>query len=458
MKKTRKGHSGAILSLSIPTEQRLKKSVGAIHSSGTLTLIERKLANVLLYSAYDTLLTKRTHTIPVSIMCSMLGWDASNRIDHLKDALLSLQQTTLEFNLREDGHQVWESMSMLSFAHIKDGICTYRYDESLAARLFDPKMFAMISLQVQRRIDSSHALNLYENCIRYKDTNTGSTGFWTLDFFREIVGATGDSYNEFRKLNFKIIKPAIEKINEVSDIVVEVEYEKLVRTIIGLKFHVRNKTEEEKHSMQTALPGLSFTESVDEYQELRGSDAFKVLRKHGIAERLAFAWIREKGEQAVLDMVAYTESQDAKHLIKTNTGAYMKGLITAGAEFGATAYEKAKQDALEVRTITAQTEEQKNRVESLEHEYKAETARKAMQALTPEDRKSFALAWLQTDSGKGREADYDAVKIDFRDVVNRAKFGDFLRLAIKKPYTQKDFMKWLKEVKKLDPKKMGIEG
>lgn len=458
MTEKKKSHLVSLETQSMSTDERLKKSVGAIHSSGKLTLVERKLANVLMYSAYDTLLTKRTHTIPVPIMCAMLGWDASNRIDYLKKALSALQETRLEFNLREDGHEVWESMTMLSYAHIKNGICTYRYDEALAERLFDPTMFAMISLQVQRRIDSAYALNLYENCIRYKDTNTGSTGRWTLEFFREIVGATASYCDDFRLLNRKVIKPAIEKINEVSDIVVEVEYEKQVRTVVALKFRVRDKTEEEKQAMQTALPGLSFTESVDVFVELRGTEAFKALKKHGVAERLAFVWIREKGEQAVLDMVAYTEERDAKNLINTNTRAYMQSLVKAGAEFGQSDYDKEKSEVIEVTAKVAQTEAQKSRLSELEKEYRKHLWQMKIKALTTEERHANAMAWLQTEKGRGQDHDYDQETTNFKFVANKANFNQvYLRQVIPTPaFEVEAFTVWLQKEKHIDPKKIGV--
>lgn len=444
---------------SLPSDERLKKSVGAIHSSGKLTLVQRKLANVLLYAAYDKLLTKRTHSIPVPIMCAMLGWEESNRIDYLKESLAALQETRLEFNLREDGGETWESMSMLAYAKIKNGVCTYSYIEAMAEKLYDPAMFAMINLQVQRRIDSAYALNLYENCIRYKDTNTGSTGRWTLEFFREIVGATASYCDDFRLLNRKVIKPAIEKINEVSDIVVEVVYEKKVRTVVALKFHVREKTDDEKQAMQSALPGMSFPESVDAFAEVRNTEAFKALTKHGIAERLALAWIQERGEQGVIDLVAYTEEKDKQNLIKTNTRTYLTHLVKTGAEVGASEYDKEKAKAKQVEVVEAQTEVQKNRLVELEIEFRTIRIKEARNALTLEERNAHARAWLQTEAGQGRDANFDAGKGRFKDSVTNIQFEQvYLSRVVATPHTQTEFKAWLKDKKNLDLVKLGLEG
>lgn len=455
MVKQERTHVGPVEKLSA-VEQRLKKSVGAIHSSGTLTLVQRKLANVLLYSAYDNLLSKRTHTIPVSIMSAMMGWDASNRIDHLKEALLALQQNTIQFNLREDGHEVWESMSMLSYAKIKNGVCTWRYDEALAEKLYDPAMFAMINLKVQRQLDTAYALNLYENLYRFRNTNQGSTGEWTLGFFREIIGATASYYDDYRELNRKIIKPSLEKINRDTDIEATMVPVKESRQVVGLKFFVREKSDEEKAKMPSTLPGTSPKDGIDSFAEVRNTEAFKALIKHGISERLAFAWIQERGEQAVIDLVAYTEDRDAQRLIKTNTRTYLTHLVKSGAEVGKTEYEKEKAKAQEAKVSETQTEAQKTRLAELETEYQAERSRKALKALTPEERQAHAMAWTETEEGQGRAGDYDPSKGDFKEVVSRARFGDYLRKAIRKPYTQEDFKVWLKTTKKLDPAKFGL--
>lgn len=454
-----KSHLALQQGQSLPSDERLKKSVGAIHSSGKLTLVQRKLANVLLYAAYDNLLSKRTHTLPVPIMCAMLGWEESNRIDYLKEALAALQETRLEFNLREDGHEVWESMTMLSYAHIKNGVCTWRYDEALSEKLYDPAMFAMINLQVQRRIDSAYALNLYENAIRYKDTNTGSTGRWELGFFREIVGATAAYCDDFRLLNRKVIKPAMEKINEVSDIMIEVEYEKQGRSVVALKFFVREKTDEEKQALQTALPGMSFPESVDAFAEVRNTEAFKALTKHGIAERLAFAWIQERGEQGVIDLVNYTEERDAQNLIKTNTRTYLTHLVKSGAEVGASEYDKQKAKTKQAQVVEDQTEVQKKRLEELEAEFRTTRIKEARNALTLEERAAHAQAWLQTPEGQGKDALYDPAKGRFKDAPANIGFEMvYLAKVLATPHKPSEFIAWMRDTKKLDPQKLGLKG
>jgi len=73
--------------------QSVKKNVAAIHVSGKLTLLQRKLSNVLLLNAYDALITKPKHQIDAQTLCLMVGYN-SNDMATLKQSLRSLAETT----------------------------------------------------------------------------------------------------------------------------------------------------------------------------------------------------------------------------------------------------------------------------------------------------------------------------------------------------------------------------
>jgi Initiator Replication protein len=328
-------------------DQHLKKSVGAIHTSGTLTLLQRKLANVLLFNAYDDLLGNNTHKLPVPILCTMLGWEASNDVQSLKDALRALAATTVEFNLTEEGKDKWQIMSMISFGEISGGVCSYRYDRGLAERLFDPAVYAMINLRIQREFNAGQALNLYENCVRYK--NLEATGWWTLQFLREITGASSEYYDDFRRLNDRVIKECVKDINEVSDIELTPEFRRENRRVVEVKFKIRVKTPDEQTRGQQVIPGTSFKESVEKYTEIKALPIFTALREHGVSERLAIAWIRDEGEARMREVIAYVESIDGSKKIKS-TGGYIRKLIEDGAQVGESAYKKKKREKSQAST------------------------------------------------------------------------------------------------------------
>ena len=51
--------------------ETVKKNVAAIHVSGKLTLLQRKLSNVLLLNAYDTLISQPKHQIDARTLALM---------------------------------------------------------------------------------------------------------------------------------------------------------------------------------------------------------------------------------------------------------------------------------------------------------------------------------------------------------------------------------------------------
>lgn len=336
--------------------ETVRKNVAAIHTSGDLSLLERKTANVLLLNAYPHLLTRRTHTLPVSMMCAMLGYD-SNDIDRLKEVLRRLASTTIEFNVMKDGKESWKVMSMLSFGSIEGGVCTYRYDEYLAERLYDPEIYATINLAIIRRFESSYALTLYENCLRYK--NVGSTGWWEIERFRNIMGATASMYDEFKYLKREVVSKPVDQVNKVSDIRLTPEFQKTGRKVSAVRFSI------EPSVQQTLMK----PEDTDEFVELRSKEAFKRLIDHGIGEPLALLWVREN-EQQVLSIIEYVEAKDKKNQIKGSTAGYIRKLIEDKADVHEVpAYQEKKKQVASTRTRASADEKKTAELAELQDEF-----------------------------------------------------------------------------------------
>ena len=260
----------------------VKKHVAAIHVSGKLTLLQRKLSNVLLVNAYDTLTSQSRHQIDARTLCLMIGYN-SNDMDTLKDSLRGLAETVAEWDmLDEKGQQEWGVSSLLSYAKLKGGVCEYAYSPALAEKLYDPKVFALINLNIQRRFTSGHALALYENCYRF--VRTGSTGWWSLDLFRRLLGLDGSAYYEsYKHLNAKVIKPAVTEVNKSSNILIEPETRKAGRTITDIRFRIREN------------PQLAILD-MDDGEGARHGQVYARLRELGVSDRLARQWISSHGE------------------------------------------------------------------------------------------------------------------------------------------------------------------
>jgi plasmid replication initiation protein len=413
-----------------PPSEQVKKHVAAIHTSGVLSLLERKMVNVLLLNAYDALLTRRTHTLPIKHLCAMLGWDESNNIERLQDVLRKLATTAVEFNMMEDGKEVWRVMSMLSYGEIKDGTCTYRYDDYLAERLYDPEIYATINIGIQRRFEGSYALTLYENCLRYKVV--GSTGWWELDRFKKIVGATASMYEEFKYLKRDVIIKPVEEINRISDIQLVPEFQKQGRKVTAVRFLIT------ENPQQTLLKPMI----EDDHAAIRESEIFKRLLDHGIGERLAILWILQDEERA-RQVVEYVEAKARKKQVKGSTAGYIRTLYESDAVVGKTPFEEKKEQEARAKIEAEQREAEGKRRAELEAEYVRERTNEAVNALSLDDRRVWAQRYID-EAGAEKAKSYNAEKAEFRDKLERMQFLAWLRKQLAPKIKASEFKAWLK--------------
>lgn len=294
----------------------VKKHVAAIHVSGKLTLLQRKLSNVLLLNAYDTLTQARSFHMDARTLCLMVGYN-SNDFDTLKQSLRGLAETVAEWDMLDaTGQQEWGVSSLLSYAKLKGGVCEYAYSPALAEKLADPKVFALINLNIQRRFTSGHALALYENCYRFH--RTGSTGWWPLEIFRRLMGVDDSVYYEtYKHLNAKIIKPAVAEVNRTSNIVITPETRKRGRAVTDIRFTI------------SPNPQLAILD-LDDGAGQRRAPIYDRLRGMGVSDRLARQWMTEHGEAHVAEKLDYISAQPdvkspARYLAAALRDDYRKG-------------------------------------------------------------------------------------------------------------------------------------
>lgn len=417
----------------------LKKHVAAIHVGGDLSLVERKLANVLLLNAYENLLTHRMHTLPVSVLCAMLGWDGSNDITYLQNAILKLASTPVEFNLMNDGKASWHAMAMISYGKIEKGVCTYSYADFLAEQLYNPEIYATINVRVQRLFESAYALALYENCLRYKDV--GSTGWWTVDKYRVLVGATARMYDEFKNLNRVAIARPVDEINRVSDIHINPEFRRQGRKVAEIRFLV---TENPKQSL--------LKPEQEQHGAIRSSELYKRLREHGIGDRLAVAWIMED-EGRARATVEYVESKAKKRQVRGSTGGYIRTLFESGADVGKSqAQEAAERQVGQAADEAKRTDMERlmeKRREALKAEYIREQAQKAVQSLAPEARLALAVEYIRGD-GATRSGSWDEAKGDFTNKLERIQFSAWLLRRLVPDADHEEVRAWARQRAKRD--------
>ncbi len=151
---------------------------------------------------------------------------------------------------------VWSSMGLLSqvqieiikgAAHVK-----WALPPDLLSAVRDPVRFTMLDIRQIARLHSYTAVALYEICARYRTNPSGVTALNTPEWWVEaltnspaaIDPATGQKrLREWRKVKNESVLKAIEEINEMTDIEIELIEHKTGKAITAVQFAVRRKAQ-----------------------------------------------------------------------------------------------------------------------------------------------------------------------------------------------------------------------
>ncbi|XPJ79192.1 replication initiation protein [Klebsiella pneumoniae] len=209
-----------------PENTELRKGKFAVHCVADWSAVERKVINVLIWNAFDDLLTTRTHEISMPLLMVLIDWPASKNVTGLRQYLLNMSKTVVEWDAwnqfgTEFKGPAWSTTSMLPHAEITDGMVKYEFTEALAKKLHNPAMYAAINLKVNRVLEGKYSLTLYENIVSYSDLPHGSSGTKPLMEWRRVLNALTKTYDEYKHFKARVIDPSIQEINLKSNITVQ---------------------------------------------------------------------------------------------------------------------------------------------------------------------------------------------------------------------------------------------
>lgn len=261
--------------------------MGAVHSKAPLSLLQRKVANVLLLNAFDELPDEgvERHEIAIGDLARVCGFD-SNNWEYLQDALRALTDVKIEWSVfDEDGKKRWGRSAYLAEVEMveRSGVATYVYPPRIRRELANPEVYARINLTVQARFGSGYALALYENCVRYR--KVGTTGFHPIEHWRAVLGVEDNQYVEYKYFNKQVLKRAIAEVNRYSDIRVAMETKRRSRRVVSLRFAVEEAPAHEREPLDPEVAPL-IREAIGEIPDPRSlaPEPAEVIGDHPLAE------------------------------------------------------------------------------------------------------------------------------------------------------------------------------
>lgn len=288
------------------------KHSAAIQMKNEVNLLQRRTWNALLANAYEDLEKQDSFKISLRDLSDILGFNSKND-EYLKDAFRKLNSTQIEWNiLNKDKEQEWGVTTLLAEARLINGVCHYGYAPSLRKKLYNPTMYAKISLSLQNQFKSKHTLALYEICIDYyiAQQNSGQTPVIPLDQFRKLLGFKPDEYLQFKVLKRDVIKKALKEINSKTDLIVEDIYLKEGRSVVAIKFKITKDKEklllEEPNTIaiQQNFPFEEFSVSNTELLDV-------LVNEFGVSKNMAIDILKTTDEFYIKEVLETVRKQNA---------------------------------------------------------------------------------------------------------------------------------------------------
>jgi hypothetical protein len=304
---------------------KIKKPVSTlaiVPTSGAITRVARQAYTIMLMLAKEQgAEDSKTGLFSAPVNTIIKGFDGNIGTKvRLKADLKSMVSHVVEWQSPSEGEVTeWGALPLLAEVRLKlqsgEHWVHWAYPPSLRQEMLDPQIFAKLNRLTISKFRSHAGLALYEICARYQDNPSHLTSKRAWKWWVPVL--TGkpmaeDSKVEFRFFNRDTVKPAVEEINEVSELIVEAKEYRVGKSIEYLQFSVRKKpTKQLNHLAPIEGSGLAKAE--------------KLGIPNAIAEEL---WLRHGNDDflAALNKLAQRLSQVASPV--RSKVAYLKAVLT----------------------------------------------------------------------------------------------------------------------------------
>lgn len=318
-------HNVVMSSTEILGPDRIDKPVSAlamVPKTGTITRVGRQAYTLMMFVAREQgTEDEETGLFGAPLNSVIRGYDGSTgSVKELKKHLLSMVTHVVEWQSPSPAEtEEWGACGLLSQVNLKkkngENWLYWAYPPALRQEMLYPLRYAQIKRSTIAQFRSHAGLALYEICARYKDNPSHRTSKQHWHWWLPVL--TGkpipkEIKTEFRFFNRDTIKPAIEEVNEVSELTVTVHEFRVGRSIEFVQFEVHLKQEAS-------------------VKEARAIDLSKVARaiQLGIDAEIAEDHFIRHGELAFAKAIERLEARLAMQGTPIlSRHAYLKALLT----------------------------------------------------------------------------------------------------------------------------------
>jgi plasmid replication initiation protein len=228
-----------MVSLSQANNKQVHFSNKFIESSYKLTLIEQKILRVLA-ACVDKQDYKESYTFSVLELGNLLGCDPKSCYSQIENAADLLMKRFIKIK-DPNNHKNWTSYHIIKRATCFNGEFTIHIDEEMKPFYIALENYTRYQLKNILRFRCSHSFKIYDLVKQYEKIGWREL---SVDRFREILEFGKNEYKSFHHIRQKVIEPAINEINEKTDLIVKFTPIKTGRKITSIKFEFTPKNKQ----------------------------------------------------------------------------------------------------------------------------------------------------------------------------------------------------------------------
>lgn len=211
--------------------------------SDGLTLVDKRIYNLLLANAWDNIREPVLHPIRLHELRSSNQDNARPR-----DSLRRLMKAVIAFDVVEDGIKrevLTQLLGPCKLDQNPQGLAYYTFPEPIRVALEHSSVFARLRRDLLCQFRSKYALSLYEMVQKRVNLSFKTSDDFTIEELRQKLGVEKGKYQKLCDLQTRVLKPAVAEVNGLSDVTCSIESILEDRKAVGLRLTWRKKTTDE---------------------------------------------------------------------------------------------------------------------------------------------------------------------------------------------------------------------